>query len=95
MALIPLAIAERDKAGHWDLRQILPRSPFGPDEFRAGDWKGLSIGVAFNGDRGIYVSGRRFRLRCPFSIRTTSSAACIVSINQGGFSEQLHRRFGI
>lgn len=56
-----MTVFQRDRAGHWDSREIDSRSPSALDEFgipkgQGGEWKGVSNGVAFSGDRAIWVS---------------------------------------
>ena len=56
-----MTVFQRDRAGHWESREIDSRSPSALDEFgipkgQGGEWKGVSNGVAFSGDRAIWVS---------------------------------------
>jgi YVTN family beta-propeller protein len=80
-----LTIAEHDKTGHWEPRQIVARSPLVLDEFRAIDWKGVSIGVAFSGERAVYVSEGDSGYVALFD--SNDERRRVVNINQGAFSD--------
>lgn len=55
-----MTVLERDRTGEWEAREIDSRSPAASDEFgfenTGGEWKGVSNGVAFIGERTIAVS---------------------------------------
>jgi YVTN family beta-propeller protein len=56
-----LTILERRRSGGgWDVRQILPperqNAAEPDDDDEAGEWRGAFMGLAFSGDRGVYVS---------------------------------------
>jgi YVTN family beta-propeller protein len=79
-----LTVADRDKAGHWEPRQIAARSLGWLQEFGASDWKGVSIGVAFSGERAIYVS--EGNTGCIALFDSSDERRRTIDINQGGFS---------
>jgi YVTN family beta-propeller protein len=56
-----MTVFQRDRTGHWETREIDARTPSALDEFgipkgQGGEWKGVSNGVAFSGERAIWVS---------------------------------------
>jgi YVTN family beta-propeller protein len=79
-----LTIADRDKAGHWEARQIAARSLGWLQEFGASDWKGVSIGVAFSGERAMYVS--EGNTGCVSLFDSNDERRRTIDINQAGFS---------
>lgn len=48
-----ITILQKDKSGRFEVRQIATGSPYYPP---ATDWKSVSGGIAFAGDRGLYVA---------------------------------------
>jgi DNA-binding beta-propeller fold protein YncE len=80
-----LTVAERDKTARWETRQIVARSALALDEFRAMDWKSVSIGVAFSGERAVYVSEGDSGFVALFDSNDERRRA--ISINQGAFSD--------
>ena len=85
-----LTVLERDRAGHWETREIDARSPSGLDEFgipngQGGEWKGVSNGVAFSSDRAIWVSeGNSGRVALYDSAENRRRA---IDLNQGAYSD--------
>ncbi len=56
-----MTVLQRDRSGRWEAREIDSRSPAALDEFgipkgQGGEWKGVSNGVAFSGERAVWVS---------------------------------------
>jgi YVTN family beta-propeller protein len=51
-----LTVLERDKSGHWDVRQVAAQSgdPSGEDEDEF--WRGVFMGLAFSGEHSFYAS---------------------------------------
>jgi len=80
-----LTIADRDKTGHWEPRQIAARSLGWLDEFGASDWTGVSLGVAFSGEHAIYVS--EGNTGCIALFDSSDQRRRTIDINQGGFSD--------
>jgi len=50
-----ITIVESDKSGRWQARQWNARNPDDPGTLEA-DWRGVSTGLAFAGERSIFVS---------------------------------------
>ena len=48
-----ITILEKDKSGRFQVRQIVTGNPYYP---AATDWKSVSGGIAFAGERGLYVA---------------------------------------
>ena len=55
-----MTVLQRDRAGQWEPHEIDARSPSSFDEFgfqpSQAEWKGVSNGVAFFGERALFVS---------------------------------------
>ncbi len=85
-----MTVLERDRAGHWTTHEIDARSPAALDDFgipksQGGDWKGISNGVAFSGERAIWVSeGNSGRVALYDSAEDRRRA---ISLNQGAYSD--------
>jgi DNA-binding beta-propeller fold protein YncE len=79
-----LTIADRDKAGNWEARQIAARSLGWLEEFGASDWKGVSNGVAFSGEHAVYVS--EGNSGCVALFDSNDERRRVIDINQSGFS---------
>ena len=83
-----LTILERMR-DRWEVRQVLPSAP--SDSLIVGaqpgaaDWRSVSTGLAFSGDRNIYVSeGNTGRISL-FDARDERRRA--IDINQAGFHD--------
>lgn len=48
-----VTVLERDKNGRWQVRQLNARSS---DEDIETDWRGVSLGLAFSGERAVFAS---------------------------------------
>jgi YVTN family beta-propeller protein len=85
-----LTVLERDRAGHWSPREIDSRSPaaldgFGIPKGQSGEWKGVSNGVAFSGERALWVSeGNSGRVALYDSSEERRRA---IDLNTGGYSD--------
>jgi YVTN family beta-propeller protein len=85
-----MTVLQRDRAGHWESREIDARSPSALDEFgipkgQGGEWKGVSNGVAFSGERAIWVSeGNSGRVALYDSAEDRRRA---IDLNTGGFAD--------
>ena len=51
-----LTVLERNKAGHWEARQLVARRPETADEEEGGAWRGVFMGLAFSGEHTVYAS---------------------------------------
>ena len=51
-----LTILDHNKSGRWEPRQLVARPGGALDRSEAADWLGVSLGVAFSGERTIYSS---------------------------------------
>jgi YVTN family beta-propeller protein len=51
-----LTLMERQKAGDWEVRQIVPRPKEEQEKPEPDDWRGVFMGLAFAGERGFYAS---------------------------------------
>ncbi len=85
-----VTVLERDKAGHWEPREIDPRSPAALDDFgiprgQGGEWRGVSNGVAFAGEQGVWISeGNSGRVALYDSSEERRRA---IDLNSAGFSD--------
>ncbi len=79
-----LTVADRDKAGHWTVRQVATAPPLLPDQFPAGR-NGVSNGVAFSGEHAIYVSEGNSGSVAMYDSSDERRRA--ININQSGFSD--------
>jgi len=51
-----LTVLERDKAGHWEVRQLLSAGPRTLEEPEPADWSGVFMGAALSGEHTVYAS---------------------------------------
>ena len=51
-----LTVLDRERDGHWSVRQLLARSRESLDQFDTSDWRGVSMGVAFASEHSLFVS---------------------------------------
>jgi YVTN family beta-propeller protein len=51
-----LSVLEHLKGGGWDAHQWLGRTGPSPEEAGEGEWRGVFMGLAFNGERGFYAA---------------------------------------
>jgi YVTN family beta-propeller protein len=84
-----LTILERDRDGHWSVRQLLARGNDALDQFDTSDWRGVSNGVAFASEHSLFVSeGNSGRIGIidsgegAFAARRRS-----IELNQNGYSD--------
>jgi YVTN family beta-propeller protein len=77
-----ITVLERDKNGRWQLRQLNAR---GSDDDVEGDWRGVSLGLAFSGERAVFASegntGRIILLDWAADRRRT------IELNRGSFKD--------
>ena len=83
-----LTVLERTR-NRWDVRQVAASAgadPFDPGrQPSAADWHGVSTGLAFSGDRNVYVSeGNTGRIRL---LDSQDETRRVIDINQGGFHD--------
>jgi YVTN family beta-propeller protein len=83
-----LTVLERTR-DRWNVRQVAASAgadPFDPGRPpSAADWHGVSTGLAFSGDRNVYVSeGNTGRIRL---LDSQDETRRIIDINQGGFHD--------
>src|SRR5438128_250817 len=52
-----ITVLDRDRSGHWEVRQLLAASPSTQPELdaEAGDWRGVFMGTAFSGEHAVYA----------------------------------------
>jgi YVTN family beta-propeller protein len=73
----------------WDVRQVVPRAK-DPDDEKGKDadddeWKGVFMGLAFNGDRGVYASeGNSGRIRY---FDSSGEGRRFIDLNQGEYHD--------
>nr|AUN35926.1 surface antigen protein [uncultured bacterium] len=80
-----LTVLERGKGENWDVRQIIAKSPESAAEFDAADWKGVFMGLAFSGERSLYVSeGNSGRISL---FEWKSDRRRTIDLNQQGFED--------
>jgi YVTN family beta-propeller protein len=85
-----MTMLQRDRSGHWEARDIDSRSPSALDELgipkgQGGEWKGVSNGVAFSGERTIWVSeGNSGRIALYDSAEDRRRA---ISLNSADYSD--------
>jgi YVTN family beta-propeller protein len=84
-----LTVMERERDGHWSVRQLLARSTESLDQFDTSDWRGVSIGVTFSTEHALFVSeGNTGRISLidsgegAFAARRRS-----IDLNQNGYSD--------
>ena len=79
-----ITVIERDKNGRWQARQLTARNPDDPGDLDS-DWRGVSLGLAFSGERAVFVSegntGRISVLEWGADRRRT------IELNRGGFQD--------
>jgi YVTN family beta-propeller protein len=85
---VSLTILERTR-DRWDVRQVDPppgADPAGPGrQPGAADWHGVSTGLAFSGDRNVYVSeGNTGRIDM---FDSHDEVRRVIDINQGGYRD--------
>ncbi|HSU67171.1 MAG TPA: alkaline phosphatase family protein [Tepidisphaeraceae bacterium] len=51
-----LTLLEKQKSGDWDVRQIVPPHKDSDEKDDPDEWRGVFMGLAFAGERGVYVS---------------------------------------
>ena len=51
-----LTVMDRDRDGHWRVRQVVASSMGGPNQSDAGEWRGVSMGLAFSGEHSIFAA---------------------------------------
>jgi len=80
-----LTVLERDRNSHWEVRQILARSPDALDHFDAADWRGVSMGLAFSSDHAVYASeGNSGRVSL---FDWNADRRRVIDFNQNGFAD--------
>jgi YVTN family beta-propeller protein len=85
-----LTLLTHDRVGQWEGREIDARAPstldvFGVPRDEGGDWKGVSNGVAFSGERAFWVSeGNSGRVALYDSTEERRRA---IDLNAGGYSD--------
>lgn len=84
-----LTVMERDRDGHWEVRQLPARAGDSLDPYDAGDWRGVSMGAVFASEHSIFVSeGNSGRIA---SIDSEEGAFAgrrhIIDLNQAGFHD--------
>ncbi len=80
-----LTVLERDKSGHWEVRQLLARSPEIEDETGETEWRGVFMGLAFSGEHAVYASeGNSGRVSL---LDWVSERRRVIDLNQNGFDD--------
>ena len=80
-----LSVLEREKGGRFQAQQLVLKGAEAPPEFDATDWKGVFMGLAFSGERAVYVSeGNSGRIRL---LDWTTERQRAIDLNQGGFND--------
>jgi len=80
-----LTVLERDRNSHWEVRQILARSPDALDHFDAADWRGVFMGLAFANDHAVYASEGNSGRVSLFDWNADRRRA--IDFNQNGFAD--------
>jgi len=80
-----LTVLERDKSSHWEVRQLLARSPEALDQFDAADWRSVFMGLAFSNDHAAFASeGNSGRISL---FDWNSDRRRVIDLNQNGFDD--------
>src|SRR5581483_7232473 len=78
-------LLERQKSGHWDVRQILPPLQDPQENPDPEEWRGAFMGVAFAGERGVYASeGNSGRVSY---FDSAGERRRFIDLNQGDFED--------
>jgi YVTN family beta-propeller protein len=73
-----LTVMERDRDGHWEVRQLLAREGGSLDPSDVGDWRGVSLGAVFASEHSIFVS------------EGNSGRIAAIDSEEGGFAGRRH-----
>ncbi len=80
-----LTMLERQKSGAWDVRQVVTPEKEPGEKADPEDWRGVFMGLAFSGERGLYASeGNSGRISY---FDTSGDRHRFVSLNQGGLDD--------
>jgi len=83
-----ITLMERDRDGRWAVRQLPARSGEGLDPSDAGDWRGVSMGVAFSGEHSIFVAeGNSGRIGVIDTEGGYAGRRRAIDLNQNGFRD--------
>jgi YVTN family beta-propeller protein len=79
-----VTILDRGKQ-HWEARQLVARAPDALDQYYPADWRGVSLGIAFYGDRNLYVAeGNSGRISL---FDSSDERRRAIDLNQGGYRD--------
>jgi YVTN family beta-propeller protein len=80
-----LTLMERDKEGSWGVRQLVARAPNMAEEFDAGDWRSVFMGLAFSGEHAAFASeGNTGRVSL---FDWNAGRRRVIDLNQNGFDD--------
>lgn len=80
-----LTVLDRGKNGHWDVRQLVARSPDMLDEFDAADWRSVFMGLAFSNEHAVFASeGNSGRVSL---FDWNSERRRVIDLNQNGYDD--------